>query len=270
LRETVLHGRRWRLAELAEQKGLINQVGYHYRFVATFQEMKRLVDAGVLGTVHHMRVEANGPVVVRPSGATWRGNKTEGGGCLYDYASHAIDLLNYLVGRPVGVAGTVLQQVFSRDVEDEVYSTLLYADGKTAHLAANWSDESCRKMSVRVSVWGSKGRICADRQEIQVYLTQASPQARELMPGWSVRSTTQLTRPVWFYLRGEEYSAQIDHFIQSIKRRSVGESCTFRAAAEVDEVTAMMLSDAQSTPFHAAQLHESKRSQPSRSLLSWS
>ena len=28
--------------------------------------------------------------------------------------------------------------------------------------------------------------------------------------GWNVRYTTELTEPVGFYLRGEEYSAQID------------------------------------------------------------
>jgi hypothetical protein len=35
--------------------------------------------------------------------------------------------------------------------------------------------------------------------------------------GWNVRYTTDLTEAVWFYLRGEEYSAQIDYFVQSIK-----------------------------------------------------
>ena len=74
------------LANLAEAKGLINQVGYHYRFVATFQETKRLLDAGVIGELHHVRAEAYGPVVLRAKGGTWRTAKAEGGGCLYDYA----------------------------------------------------------------------------------------------------------------------------------------------------------------------------------------
>ena len=259
-----------RLAQLAERKELVNQVGYHYRFVATFQEMKRLVEAGVVGAIHHLRAEANGPVVVRPTGSTWRGSKAEGGGCLYDYASHAIDLLNHLVGRPEAVAGTALQRVFSRDVEDEVCSTLLYADGKTAHLAANWSDDSFRKMSLKVSVWGSKGRICADRQEIHVYLSQPSAGTPDLVAGWTVRSTTELTRPVWFYLRGEEYSAQIAHFIESVRDGSAGAACTFRAAAEVDAVSEMMLSDAQARPLQATYLREAKRAQPARSFLPWS
>src|SRR6266478_7682194 len=159
----VAEGRR--LTELAESKGLVSQVGYHYRFVAAFQEMKRLIDAGVLGRIHHFRAEAYGPVVLRPNGSTWRTSRIEGGGCLYDYACHAIDLVHYLLGRPDTVGGTVLNRVLSRDVEDEVYSTFFYANG----------------------------RICADRQEVQVYLREIAHQAPELVPGWNVRYTTELT-----------------------------------------------------------------------------
>jgi len=239
-----------RLAQLAERKRLVNQVGYHYRFVAPFREMKRLIDLGVLGQIHHLRAEAYGPVVLRPSGSTWRASGAEGGGCLYDYACHAIDLVHYLFGRPDAVAGSVLNRVLSRQVEDEVYSTLFYADGKTGQLAANWSDESHRKMSVKLSVWASKGRMCADRQEIQVYLRQPAPQAPELASGWNVRYTTQLTPPVWFYLRGEEYSAQIDHFVDCVRRRSPT-LCPFSAAVDADLVAAMMRKDAQRTRLEA-------------------
>ena len=69
------------LAELAEEKGLINQVGYHYRHVGAFQEMKRILDSGAIGTVTHVLAEAYGPVILQPKRATWRGKKSEGGGC---------------------------------------------------------------------------------------------------------------------------------------------------------------------------------------------
>ena len=55
-----------RLADLAETKGLVNQVGYHYRFVGAFQEVKRLLDAGAIGPVSHVLAEAYGPVVLKP------------------------------------------------------------------------------------------------------------------------------------------------------------------------------------------------------------
>lgn len=240
-----------RLARLAQAKGLVNQVGYHYRFVAAFQEAKRLIEAGVIGPIHHFRAEAYGPVVLRPAGATWRTSRAAGGGCLYDYACHAIDMVHYLVGRPDGVAGTVLNRMFSEEAEDEVYATLRYGDGKTGQLAANWSDDSFRKMALKVTLWGANGRIYADRQEVQVYLRKPVAEAHDLLPGWNVRYTTALTPPVWFYLRGEEYSAQIDHFIQCIKRASAQTHCSFSAGADVDEVAAMLVKNAEGAPLAA-------------------
>ncbi len=233
----------YRLADMAESKGLVNQVGYHYRFVAPFNEAKRLLDRKVIGELHHIRVEAYGPVVLRKKGLTWRSQKSEGGGCLFDYACHAIDLANYLVGRPVSVSGTVLNSVFSSDVDDEIYATLQFAAGFYGQLATNWSDESFRKMSVRVSLWGSIGRINVDRQELQVYVRSLPDPTENLVPGWNVRYTTDLTSPVWFYLRGEEYSAQIDHFVQCIKTKAIART-NFRSASDAVLVASMMRKDA--------------------------
>ena len=55
------------LAALAK-KGIVNQVGYHYRFLSTFVEAKRLLASNLIGKVHHIRAEAYGPVVLRPAG----------------------------------------------------------------------------------------------------------------------------------------------------------------------------------------------------------
>ena len=60
------------------------------------------------------------------------------------------------------MGGTVLGQVFSADTEDEVYSTLFYPRGVTAQLSVNWSDESYRKMTTKVTLWGTKGRIVVE------------------------------------------------------------------------------------------------------------
>jgi predicted dehydrogenase len=237
----------YRLAEMAESRGLVNQVGYHYRFVAPFNEAKRLLDQRLIGDLHHIRVEAYGPVVLRKKGLTWRSQKSEGGGCLFDYACHAIDLANYLVGRPVSVSGTVLNSVFSSDVDDEIYATLQFAPGFCGQLATNWSDESFRKMSVKVAIWGSNGRINVDRQELQVYLRSLSEPTENLAPGWNVRYTTDLTSPVWFYLRGEEYSAQIDHFVQCINTGAIA-STNFRTASDAVLVASMMRKDAIKQP----------------------
>ena len=78
------------LAALAEAKDLVTAVGYHYRFVGTFAEIKRLLDAGAIGEVTLAQAEAFGPVVLKRQGTTWRSKKQLGGGSLYDYAAHQI------------------------------------------------------------------------------------------------------------------------------------------------------------------------------------
>jgi predicted dehydrogenase len=230
-------------ARLAEV-GRVGQVGYHYRFVASFGEAKRLIDRGAIGAVHAFRIEAYGPVVLRPRGSSWRSRRSEGGGCLYDYASHAVDLANHLFGPATAVSGTVLRSVFSRGVEDEVYATLHHRDGIAGQLAANWSDESHRKMTMRVTAWGTAGKVVADRQECQLYRSHASD---EWAAGWTVRYTTDLTPPVWFYLRGEEYSREIDHFVRAIQDPQIPRINTFGDALQADEVIAMLLADAAGT-----------------------
>lgn len=235
------------LAELAEQRAVVNQVGYHYRFVGTFKEAKRLLDAEALGRIHHVRVEAYGSVVLRPKGATWRSKGSEGGGCLYDYACHAIDLVNYLVGRPDAVSGTVLNKVFSRDVDDEVYATLHFANGMTGMIAANWSDSSLRRMSTQVTLWGTNGRMVVDRQELKTYVRIAGRNTAQVKEGWDVRYTTDFDSNVWYYLRGEEYSAQIDHFLRCIEEGRHDNISSFASAVQTDRVVAAMLLDAKGT-----------------------
>jgi predicted dehydrogenase len=241
-----------RLASLAEKNGLVNQVGYHYRFVGAFEEVKRLVECGSIGTISHVLAEAYGPVVLRQKAMSWRTQKDEGGGCLYDYAAHPVNMVNWLFGAPDKVANTVMAKIFSQDTDDEVYSTYLYAGGPSVQLSVNWSDESYRKMSVKLTIWGSAGRIYADRQECQVYLRNTSHAPDGYIAGWNVRYTTELTKPVWFYLRGEEYSAQIDHFVSSIvsgDRRNIN---SFASAAETDRILFMMRNDAESANVPAA------------------
>jgi scyllo-inositol 2-dehydrogenase (NADP+) len=258
------------LAELARRKGVVNQVGYHCRFIGTFNEAKRLIDTKVLGRIHHIRAEAYGPVVLRSKGATWRARRSEGGGCLYDYACHAVDIVNYLVGPPQAIGGTVLNKIFSRDVEDEVYATLYFPDGMTGQIAANWSDESLRRMSVQVTIWGTGGRMTVDRQEIKTFIRAASTQASSVKQGWDVRYITDLPIDVWYYLRGEEYSAEIDYFFRCIEEGRRDNISSFASATQTDLVVSMMARDAAKSPEEGTATPNDKARKPaaSRSFLS--
>ena len=245
------------LAALFREKGLVGQVGYHYRYVAAFREVKAILDANLLGRVTHVLAEAYGPVVLRPQGSTWRSQKSEGGGALYDYAAHPLNLLNWYFGEVTRTGGTTVGQIFSRQTDDEVYSNLWFADGVSGHLSVNWSDESQRKMTTRVALAGTRGRLYADRQEVQLYLRAGQPaDAGEngYEPGWNVRYTTDLTSPVDFYLRGEEYSAQLDSWIERIKLGRIEGDNDFASAASTDQVIqAMLRGDVEDVPPFARQ-----------------
>jgi predicted dehydrogenase len=234
-----------RLAEKAAEKQLVNQVGYHYRFVATFERARRLIaEKKAIGDVSRADIEALGPVVVRARGMTWRTRKAEGGGCLYDYAVHAIDLSNYLLGTPTTLSGSMLTKIFSQDVDDAVASTLVLKNGATARISANWSDQTERKMSMKVTVWGTKGKIVADRQELHVYANPNADAPAGLSTGWNAFNITELAGAPWFYLRGEEYSDQIEHFVQAVEHRMPETRSSFRSAATTDAIAAAIRADA--------------------------
>ncbi|HNP55106.1 MAG TPA: hypothetical protein PKK69_10815, partial [Ferruginibacter sp.] len=54
--------------------------------------------------------------------------------------------------------------------------------------------------------------------------------------GWNIKYVTDLQEPVDFYLRGEEYSAQIDYFISAIQRKVPNNKNTFATALITDQV----------------------------------
>jgi predicted dehydrogenase len=230
------------LVELAEKNNLVNQVGYHNHFIGTFRELKRLLQKSIVGELVHFTGEAYGPVVTKPKGGTWRADPEEGGGCLFDYASHVINLIQEIVGMPVKAEGSQMKRIYSKEVEDAVYSVLTLKSGLNGILSVNWSDETYRKMSTSITVIGKKGKIICDATELKIYLKE--PDASEKFDrGWTIKYITDFAIPVDFYLRGEEYSAQIDNFVRHILEKKPTPTNTFRQALETDRVMDLIIAD---------------------------
>jgi scyllo-inositol 2-dehydrogenase (NADP+) len=235
------------LAELAVSKRLVTQVGYHNRYVGTFAEAARLLGCGALGRVSHALAESYGPVVVRPAKPTWRGKSGQGGGCLNDYAAHPLNLLNWIFGAPEHCLGASLDRMFSAEVEDQTHALLQFAGGVVGQVSVDWSDPSVRKMTTKLSVWGEAGKLYVDRTELQLFLTGKHAVPDGYREGWTVRHITDLTPPVSFYLRGEEYSAQLEAFGRAI-RNAEPQRNDFASAAETDLTIAMIKDRAAAAP----------------------
>lgn len=230
------------LTKLAKSKSLVTQVGYHNNFIGTFSELKKLLNLKILGELVHFTGEAYGPVIIKDKGSTWRSNSKEGGGCLYDYASHVLNLIQELLGRPVKAIGMQLKRIYSKEVEDAVFGTLILENGLSGIISVNWSEETYRKMTTTIMVQGKNGKIICDATALKIYLKEPNKKVG-LDKGWTIKYITDLATPVNFYLRGEEYSAQIDNFIDCVKDKSQTIYNTFEQGCYTDKVIELILEE---------------------------
>jgi predicted dehydrogenase len=230
------------MAELGE-KPLVNQVGYVNRFNEVFMEVKSLLDMGIIGDVVNFSSEMYGATVLKDSKSSWRSSRKSGGGCMYEFASHCIDLAVYLLDKPDSVAGSVMQSIYSSEVEDIVSSTFIYNKGCTANIMANWSDETYRKPANIVKVVGTKGKIVADKHVYKIYLKEASPD-KGFDKGWNTRYITDFAKSVRFYVRGNEFTMQLDYFVDCIEKNIKNNLASFAEGFKTDIIMEEITKDA--------------------------
>jgi len=220
------------LAELAARRGVVNQVGYVNRFNAIFSTVKGLLDRELLGPLTHFTCEMRAATVKKASNG-WRSSGAEGG-CLRDFGSHGIDLVNFLIGQPPKPSGTVLKRIFSKEVDDVVSSTFLYGTGLIGRLLVDWTDLSCRKPVYRIEIVGERGKIIADQHSYKIFLSSDDRQ-NGFSRGWNVRYVTNCFIPVRFYVRGNEFTAQLDYFIEHALAGQPENISSFADAAQTDK-----------------------------------
>ena len=225
-----------KLDELAVNKNVINQVGYVNRFNDMFLKAKELIENKVIGDVIRFKSEMFSYTISKEDkGEGWRGNLDTGGGCLNEMASHALDLVNYLVGVPVKVSGSVLNKVYSQNVEDIVSTTLQYNEDIAGTLYVNWCDPSFRKPANKIEIYGKEGKILVDQHDLKIFLKNPNT-SFNYKKGWNTAYITDIFNNVPFYVRGNEFTSQLYHFIDCIENRELKNKCTFNDASETQRL----------------------------------
>lgn len=232
-----------RLAQrAATQKGAFHQVGYVARFGDSYLKVKSLVDQGILGRLISFQMEFQGCTVLKKeNGEGWRGDRKTGGGCLHEFGSHGVDMLLNLFGKPSRVVGSSLPSIYSLHVEDMVTSTFLYDNNLVGTIYVNWSDPSYRKPMMRVNILGENGRIQADLYGIKIYMNKDNPHYKK---GWNTLTLPELTEPVPFYVRGNEFTRQLYAFAEGVRNPSAINRSSFADGADTQEVLDMIFADA--------------------------
>ena len=231
------------LARYFTDLGLINQVGYVNRFNDIFCKVKEYIAGGLIGKVIRFKSEMFCCTVThRDEGSGWRATHECGGGAVYEMASHAIDLVNFLVGKPEKIVGSSLNHIYSKNVEDAVSTTLLYRNDVSGTLYINWSDTSYRKPVNKIEIFGEGGRILADQYSAKIFLNKPA-ESWSLHQGWNTIYVTDVFKPVPFYVRGNEFTRQLYHFVECIRNRSAFSRCTFSDGADALEVIEEIFTD---------------------------
>ena len=231
------------LSKLYQRKGMVNQVGYVNRFNDVFKSLKTMIDEELIGQVIRFKSEMFSRTITKSDkGSGWRGSHESGGGAVFEMASHAIDLVNYLVGKPDKVTGSSLNKIFSNNVEDAVSSTFLYKNGTSGTIYINWSDESYRKPTNKMEIFGTKGKILADQHSLKIYLKKENKE-NKLSEGWNTLYITDLFKQVPFYVRGNEFTRQLYHFIDCIEDKNIRNLCSFDDGAKTLDVIDAIFSD---------------------------
>lgn len=224
------------LAELFEEKGLVNQVGYVNRYNDVFTKARSFIDSGLIGDVVRFKSEMFSRTVIEAEkGSNWRSKRETGGGVVFEMASHAIDLIDYIIGKPDKITGSSMNTIFSREIEDAVSSNFIYENGISGTLYVNWSDESFRKPTNKIEVFGKKGKILADQHSMKIYLKVANEE-HNLRQGWNVLYITDVFTPVPFYVRGNEFTSQLYSFVESVAEKENKNLCSFGEGSKVLDV----------------------------------
>lgn len=150
------------LIETAERCGLIFTVAENTRFVHAYQEVKRLLDEGAIGTPRLVRTFISGSEVARLRDTSlWKG-RVDGtvGGTIMDAGPHSFYLLKWLFGNMSKLRASSSKLVAESEVEDYALVSGTLDDGTIFSCEFTFTAEM--PWNERLEVHGSEGTIVVD------------------------------------------------------------------------------------------------------------
>jgi hypothetical protein len=89
---------------------------------------------------------------------------------------------------------------------------------------------------------GRKGKIIADLRTLKVFFKE-TPENGEFTQGWNIKYYPSLAEPVRFFVRGFEFTRQLDYFVDCILRNRPSEICSFDDGLRTDTVIEQIRAD---------------------------
>ena len=147
-----------RMNAAAEANGVLLGVAYYRRFYPAVERVREVLESGEIGVpvVAQMNAfERFDPAPDHPRG--WLLNRQQsGGGPMFDFGCHRIEVLCNLFGDVTAVRGLASNVLFSREVEDTASALLQFGRGTQGVISVT---HAARDPQDTLEVFGSEGSV---------------------------------------------------------------------------------------------------------------
>jgi len=195
------------MVDAAESHDRILMVAMNNRFREDAVTLQKFVTGHELGDVHIIKAGWLRRATDMQGRAWLTERGKAGGGALLDLGTPLVDLAMWISGlkRPTGVSCTVFGKTGRDGVEDSAAAMLRFAGGGCLMLEVNWNLRDPRDV-VYLQIYGGKG--AGILTPLQVHKS---------IQGVLVNVTPALGKQKNYYK--ESYQAEIDHFIQCVRKQ---------------------------------------------------
>jgi predicted dehydrogenase len=147
-----------RMVTEGRASGRLFGVSYYRRLYPKLVRAKQLITEGAIG--RPLLAEANCHIWLEIEGREWLADPAlSGGGPLYDIASHRIDAMNFLFGKPERACGLLSNAVHRIAVEDSATVLMQFSGGVHAVVDVRWNSRVSRD---QFRIIGENGEINLD------------------------------------------------------------------------------------------------------------
>lgn len=152
------------VVEVARFNNLLLGVDFSYRYTQAIQQIKKVIDSGELGEIYGIHLTFHN--AYGPNKPWYYDAALSGGGCLVDLGIHLIDLLFWLLEKPVLTdmhshlfhKGKRLQKI-ENTVEDYASAQMVFNDKTAVQLTCSWHLPAGRDAIIEASFFGENGGV---------------------------------------------------------------------------------------------------------------
>jgi predicted dehydrogenase len=161
------HTEAGRIVAVAQASGRVFGVSYYRRLYPKLIRARQLIAEGAIG--QPVLVEANCHSWLPSEDRAWLSDPAmAGGGPIYDIASHRIDAMNFLFGKPEQAIGMLSNALHPIKVEDSASLLIRYPGGIHGYVDVRWNSRISRDQFRIVGVEGEINLDSLNGPELRV------------------------------------------------------------------------------------------------------